>query len=71
MPEAISGVPQRLYHRPDIVCHLINDLPDHLSAGSLLYADDVNLIALRNHHDILQRLGAGPQSRQKRAPSHW
>ncbi len=31
-----------------------NDLPDHLSADSLLYADDVILIALRNRHDILQ-----------------
>ncbi len=32
----------------------VNDLPDRLSANSLLYADDVKLIALRNRHDILQ-----------------
>ncbi len=45
MAEAISGVP----HGPVIGLILfaiyVNDLPDHLSAGSLLYADDVKLIA--------------------------
>ncbi len=60
----------------------VNDLSDRLSADSLLYADDVKLIALRNRHDIpsklpkhqrqlVQRLGSGPQPHQKRAPSHW
>ncbi len=32
----------------------VNDLPDRLSADSLLYADDIKLIAPRNRHDILQ-----------------
>ncbi len=31
----------------------VNDLPDRLSAHSLLYADDDKLIAPRNRHDIL------------------
>ncbi len=29
-------------------------MPDHLSADSLLYADDVKLIVPRNRHDFLQ-----------------
>ncbi len=32
----------------------INDLPDNVSADSLLYADDVKRIAPRNRHGILQ-----------------
>ncbi len=32
----------------------VNYLPDHVSADSLLYADDVKLITPRYHHDILK-----------------
>ncbi len=41
MAEAISGVPQGSI----LFVIYVNDLPDHLSADSLLYADDVKLIA--------------------------
>ncbi len=41
MAEAISGVPQG----PILFVIYVNDLPDYLSADSLLYADDVKLIA--------------------------
>ncbi len=45
-PKAVIG--------PILLVIYVNDLPDHLSADSLLYADDVKLIAPRNRHDILQ-----------------
>ncbi len=54
MDEAISGVPQGSVIVLILFVVYVNDLPDRLSAGSLLYADDVNLIAPRNRHDILQ-----------------
>ncbi len=54
MAEAISGVPQGSVIGPIQFVIYVNDLPDHLSADSLLYADDVKLIAPRNRHDILQ-----------------
>ncbi len=52
--EAISGVPQVSVIGQILFVIYVNDLSDHLSADSLLYADDVKLIALRNRHDILQ-----------------
>ncbi len=50
----ISGVPQGSVIGPILFVIYVNDLPDLLSADSLLYADDVKLIAPRNRHDILQ-----------------
>ncbi len=41
MAEAISGVPQGSVIGPILFVIYVNDLPDHLSADSLLYADDV------------------------------
>ncbi len=32
----------------------VNELPNRLSADSLLYVDDVKLFATRNRHDIVQ-----------------
>ncbi len=54
MAEAISGVPQGSVIGPILFVIYVNDLPDHLLADSLLYADDVKLIAPRNRHNILQ-----------------
>ncbi len=53
-PEAIIGVPHGSVIGPIWFVLYVNDRPDHLSAGSLLYADDVKLIAPRNRRDILQ-----------------
>ncbi len=44
MAEAISDVPQGSVIVPVLFVIYVNDLPDHLSADSLLYADDVKLI---------------------------
>ncbi len=52
--EAISGVPQGSVIGPILFVIYVNGLPDRLSADSLLYADDVKLIAPRNRYDILQ-----------------
>ncbi len=52
MAEAISGVPQDSVIGPILFVIYVNGLPDHLSADSLLYGDDVKLIAPRNRHDI-------------------
>ncbi len=41
MAEAISGVPQFSVIGPILFVIYVNDLFDHLSADSLLYADDV------------------------------
>ncbi len=54
MAEALSGVLQGSVTCPILFVIYDNDLPDRLSADSLLYADDVELIAPRNRHDILQ-----------------
>ncbi len=43
--EAISGVPQDSVIGLILFVIYVNDLHDHLSAHSLLYADDVKLIA--------------------------
>ncbi len=53
MAEPKSSVPQGSVIGPIFLDIYVNDLPDHLSAESLLYADDVKLIAPRNCHDIL------------------
>ncbi len=53
MAEAISGVPQGSVIGPILFVIYANNLPDHLSADSLLYADDAYLITPRNHHDML------------------
>ncbi len=45
MAGAISGVPQGPVIVQILLVIYVNDLPDHLSADSLLYADDVKLIA--------------------------
>ncbi len=47
-------IPQGSVIRPILFVIYLNDLPDHLSADSLLYADDVKLITPRNRHNILQ-----------------
>ncbi len=60
----------------------VNDLPDRLSTGSLLYADDVKFIVPpkppwyspklpKLQRQLVHRLGAGPQPHQKRAPPHF
>ncbi len=54
MAVTISGVPQGPVIGPILFVIDVNDLPDHLSADSLLYADDIKLIAPRNRHDILK-----------------
>ncbi len=51
MAETISGAPQGSVIGLILCFIYVNDLPDHLSAESLLYADDVKLIAPRNRHD--------------------
>ncbi len=53
MAEVISGVLQDSAIHPILFVIYANDLPDRLSADSLSNADDVKLIAPRNHHDIL------------------
>ncbi len=52
--EAINDVTKGSVIGPMLFVIYVNDLPDRLSADSLLYADDVKLIAPRNRHDILQ-----------------
>ncbi len=54
MVEAVSSVPKGSVIDPILFVIYVNDLPDNLSADSLLYADDVKLIVSRNRHDILQ-----------------
>ncbi len=55
LAEPISGVPQGSVIGPILFVIYVNDLPDRLSADSLLYAGEVKLIASLNHHDILQK----------------
>ncbi len=50
--EAINGVPQGPVIGPKLA--IISDLPDHLAAGSLLYADDVKFIVPHNCHEFFQ-----------------
>ncbi len=45
MAEAISGVQQGSVIGPMLFVIYVNDLPDHWSADSLLYAEDNKLIA--------------------------
>ncbi len=54
MAEAIIGIPQGSAIGLILFVIYVNDLSDHLSADSLLYADDFKLIASRNRHYILQ-----------------
>ncbi len=42
MAEVISGIPQGSAIGPILFVIYVNYLSDHLSADSLLYADDVN-----------------------------
>ncbi len=51
---AMSGATQGSVIGPILFVIYVNDLPDHLSVDSLLYGDDVKLIALRYRHDIFQ-----------------
>ncbi len=46
MAETISGVPHASVMGPILFVIYVNERHDHLSADSLLYADDVKLIAL-------------------------
>ncbi len=55
MAEAISGVPQGSVIGPILFVIYVTDLPDHLSADSLLYADGVKPITPRNCHDFLYK----------------
>ncbi len=48
MDNAISGIPQGFARDPILFFIYVNDLPDHLSADSLLNAVDVKLIVPRN-----------------------
>ncbi len=54
MAETTMGIPQGSVIGSILFVIYINDLPNHLSADSVLDADDVKLIAPRNRHDILQ-----------------
>ncbi len=58
MAEAINGVPQSSVIGPILFVIYVNDLPDRLSADSLLYADAVKLIAPppKNRQYILQNV---------------
>ncbi len=51
--EARNGVPRGCVIGPKRLVIYVNEFPDNLSADSLLYADDVKLIAHRYRHEIL------------------
>ncbi len=45
MAEAVNGVPRGSVIGPILIAFYVNGLLDHLSAGSLIYADDFKRIA--------------------------
>ncbi len=80
--EDISGVPQGFAIGPILFVVYVNDLSDHLSGDSLLFADDFKRIAppvtdmvftklFKRQCQLVQSLGAGLHPHQKRAPSHF